>query len=154
MSFHSRQSLSVNFFHVSLGLPAPGLPSICISHAVLIAPQDRSTCPNQRCKMRLRSSSLASSSLDLTVASSSGLIQLICLISDHGPIMALQALQVRLGQWPSLTGMEHGAPHIRAVYMATVLFERWQDVRTGSSSLNFFQAVISQPPPAESMSPR
>ena len=30
----------------------------------------------------------------------------------------LQALQVRLGQRPSLIGMEHGAPHARAVYMA------------------------------------
>ena len=35
-------------------------------------------------------------------------------LSDHGPIIALQALQVRLGQWPSFTGMEYGAPHARA----------------------------------------
>ena len=69
-----------------LGLPAPRLSSICISHAVLIAPLERSTCPNQRSllslKMRLRSSSssFASNSLDLTVATSSGLILLICLI--------------------------------------------------------------------------
>ena len=48
VSFHSRQSLSVSFFHVSLGLPAFRLPSICISHAVLIAPLERSTCTNQR----------------------------------------------------------------------------------------------------------
>ena len=86
MSFHSRQSLSVSFFHVSLGLPASGLPSIYISHAVLIAPLERSTCPNQRSllslKMRLRSSSssFASNSLDLTVATSSGLILQMCLI--------------------------------------------------------------------------
>ena len=86
MSFHSRQSLSVSFFHVSLSLPAPGLPSICISHAVLIAPLERSTCPNQRSllslKMRSRfsSSSFASNSLDLTLATSSGLILQICLI--------------------------------------------------------------------------
>ena len=40
VSFHSPQSFSVSFFHVSLGLPAPGLPSICISHAVLSAPLD------------------------------------------------------------------------------------------------------------------
>ena len=40
-------------------------------------------------------------------------------LSDHGPIIALQALQVRLGQWPSFTGIEHGAPHSRAVYIAT-----------------------------------
>ena len=86
MSFHSRQSLSVSFFQVSLGLPAPRLPSICISHAVLIAPLECSTCPNQRSllslKMRSRSSSssFASNSLDLTVATSSGLILQICLI--------------------------------------------------------------------------
>ena len=86
VSFHSRQSLSVSFFHVGLGLPAPSLPSICISHAVLIAPLERSTFPNQRSllslKMRLRSSSssFASNLLDLTVATSSGLILQICLI--------------------------------------------------------------------------
>ena len=33
----------------------------------------------------------------------------------------LQALQVRLSKWPSFTGMEHGAPHARAVHMATGL---------------------------------
>ena len=86
MSFHSRQSLSVSFFHVSLGLPAPSLPSICLSHDVLIAPLEHSTCPNQRSvlslKMRSRSSSssFASNSLDLTVATSSGLILQICMI--------------------------------------------------------------------------
>ena len=32
-------------------------------------------------------------------------------LSDHGPIIVLQALQVRLGKWPSFTGMEHGASH-------------------------------------------
>ena len=42
-----------------------------------------------------------------------------------------------------------------------VLKERWHEEKTGSSSLNFFQAVFtrvvvesSQPPAAESMSPR
>ena len=61
VSFHSRQSFSVSFFHVCWGLPVPRLPSICISYAVLIAPLERSTCPNQRSllslKMRSRSSS-------------------------------------------------------------------------------------------------
>ena len=86
MSFHSRQSFSVSFFHVSLGLTAPRLPSICISHAVLTALLERSTCPNQRSllslKMRLRSSSssFASNWLDLTVATSLGLMLQICLI--------------------------------------------------------------------------
>ena len=40
---------------------------------------------------------------------------------DYGPIVALQALQVCPGQCPSFTGMEHGAPRARAVYMATGL---------------------------------
>ena len=86
MSFHSRQSLSISFFHVSLGLPAPRLPSICLSHAVLIAPLECSTFPNQpsllSLKMRSRSSSssFAINSLDLAVATSSGLILQICLI--------------------------------------------------------------------------
>ena len=53
MSFHSRQSLSVSSFQVSLGLPAPCLPSIWISHAVLIAPLEPSTCPNQRSLLSL-----------------------------------------------------------------------------------------------------
>ena len=80
------QSLSVSFFHVSLSLPSPCLPSICISHAVLIVPLKRSTCPNQRSLLSLKmrskssSSSFASNSLDLTVATSSGLILQICLI--------------------------------------------------------------------------
>ena len=84
-SFHSRQSFSVSFFHVSLGLPAPRLPSICISHAVLTAPLERSTWPKQRIllslKMRSRStsSSFASNWLDLTVASSFCLMLQICL---------------------------------------------------------------------------
>ena len=48
MSFHSRQSFSISFFHVSLGKSVPRLPSICISHAVQTAPLERSTCQNQR----------------------------------------------------------------------------------------------------------
>ena len=32
VSFHSRQSFSVSFFHVGLGLPAPRLPSIGIQY--------------------------------------------------------------------------------------------------------------------------
>ena len=74
-------------------------------------------------------------------------------------------LEAGLCYWPSFTGMEHCAPHIRAVHTATCLErkvarrENWE--RTGFSSLNFFQTVFtrvvvesSQPPAAESMSPR
>ena len=61
VSFHSRQSFYVSFFLVCLGLPAPRLPSICISYAVLIAPLKRATCPDQQSllslKMRSRSTS-------------------------------------------------------------------------------------------------
>ena len=39
--------------------------------------------------------------------------------SDHGPTIALQAQQVRLGKWPSFTGTEHGALHARAVHMVS-----------------------------------
>ena len=44
-------------------------------------------------------------------------------LSDHCPVISLQTLEVRLCQWPSLAGMEHCAPHTRAVHMATC-FER------------------------------
>ena len=82
--------------------------------------------------------------------------------SDHCPVISLQMLEVWLCEWPSLIGMEYCAPHTRAVHMRPhVLKERWREERTGSSSLSFFQAVFtcvvlgsSQPPAAESMSPR
>ena len=59
--------------------------------------------------------------------------------------------------------MEHWAPHTRAVHMAMCLEREVVGglERPGSSSLSFFQAVFihvvvesSQPPAAESMSPR
>ena len=146
VSFHSRQSFSVSFFHVCLGLPAPCLPSICISYAVLIAPLERATCPNQRSllslKMRSRSSSwsFASSSLDLTLATSSGLILQICLI------MAL-SLRCKRCRFVLVSGQVSLAWSmvLRTQELYTwpqILWERWRDVRTGSSSLNFFQACI------------
>ena len=44
-------------------------------------------------------------------------------LSDHCPVISLQTLEVRLCQWPSLTGMEHCAPHTRDVHTA-MCFER------------------------------
>ena len=44
-----------------------------------------------------------------------------CRSEDHCPVISLQTLEVWLCQWPSLTGMEHCTPHIRAVHMATCL---------------------------------
>ena len=99
-------SPSVSFMLVWASLP-PHLPSVCISHAVLTAPLELSTCPNQQSlislKMRLRSSisSFTSSSLDLTVTTSSGLILQIYLI------IALQALQV--SSWSMAKFHWHGA---------------------------------------------
>ena len=125
MSFHSRLSFSVSFFHVSLGLPVARLPSSCISYAVITAQLESSTCPNQRSHLsinmrsRSSSSSFARSSLDLIMATFSVLILQVCLIMAR--VTALQALQVCLGQWPSFTDMEHDATHGRAVYMATGL---------------------------------
>ena len=149
MSFHSQQSFSISFFHVSfksLGLTAPRLPSICISHVVLTAPLERSICPNQRSLLSQNEVEVIKlESLDLTVATSSHSSGLISTpdLSDHGPTIALQ---VRLGQWPSFTGLVSEVEGCE---------------NPGSSSLNFFQAVftrvvtvISQPPPADSMSTR
>ena len=119
MGFHSRQSFSISFFHVSLGLPASRLPSICVSHAVLIAPLECSTCPNKR-------SLLSQNEIEvLKLSFGPYLSHFLWLdtaeLSDHGPIIVLQALEVHLGQWRSFTGQEHGALQARAVYMATGL---------------------------------
>ena len=40
--------------------------------------------------------------------------------------------------------MEHDTPHARAVYMVTGLIREMSEVRTGSSSMNFFQAVSTR----------
>ena len=132
-----------------------------MSKAVLTAPLERSTCPYQRSllsfSMRSRSSILsrASSSVDLMVAVSCGLILQICLII---------ALSFRCRRWRQgfVTGQDSLAWSIalRTHVLYTwprVLKERWREERTGFSSLNFFQAVFtgvlvesSQPPAAES----
>ena len=82
----SLRSLSVSCFQVILGLPGPRFPLTCMSKAVLTAPLECSTCPYHRSilsfSMRSRSSipSRVSSSVDLMVAVSCGLILQICLI--------------------------------------------------------------------------
>ena len=164
-SFHALQSLSVSCFHVILGLPSPCFPSICMSKAVLTAPLERSTCPYHRSLLsfRMRSRSLmpsrTSSSLDLVVTMSCGLILQVCRII---------ALSFRCKCWRF--GFVNGqvwlawsiALHTQELYTwPRVLKERWREERTGSRSMNFFQAVFtcvvvesSQPPAAESMSPK
>ena len=109
--------------------------------------------------MRSRSSmpSRTSSSLDLVVTMSCGLTLQICLIIAlsfrcrrrrfsfvNGQISLAWSIALR-------TQKLYTRPH--------VLKERWREERTGSRSLNFFQAVFtrvvdesSQPPAAESMS--
>ena len=78
-SHHNRQPFSVSFFQFSL--PPP--PLICISYAVLTAPLECFTCPNHQSllslKMRLsmRSSSFASSSIDLTASAGSNCIEVL-----------------------------------------------------------------------------
>ena len=82
-------------------------------------------------------------------------------LSDHCPVILLQMLVVWLCQWPSLIVMEHCTLHTRAIHVAMLLEKEVWEERTGSSSLNFFQAVFtcvliesSQPSAAESMSAR
>ena len=148
-----------------LGLHGPCFPSTCMSKAVLTAPLECSTCPYHRSLLsfRMRSRSLmpsrTSSSLDLVVTMSCGLTLQICLII---------ALSFRCRRWRF--GFVNGqvslawsiALRTQELYkQSRVLRERWREERTGSRSLNFFQAVFtlvvvesSQPPAAESMSPR
>ena len=146
-SFHSLQSLSVSCFQVILGLPGPRFPLTCMSKAVLTAPLERSTCPYQRSllsfSMRSRSAipSRASSSVDLMVAVSCGLTLQVCLII---------ALSFRCRPWRQgfVTGQVSLAWSIalrtHELYtQSRVLKERWQEERTGFSSLNFFQAVFT-----------
>ena len=112
-------------------------------------------------RMRSRSSILshASSSLDLVVTMSCSLTLQICLIialsfcSRHWRFGFVNG-QVSLAWIIALCTQE-------LYTWPSVLKERWHEERTGSSSLNFFQAVFiravvesSQPPAAESMSPR
>ena len=125
----------------------------------------RNTCPYHQSllsfRMRSRSSmpSHTSSSLDLVVTMSCGLTLQICLII---------ALSFRCRRWRF--GFVNGQVSLAwSIVLRTqelytqprVLKERWREERTGSRSLNFFQAVFtrvvvesSQPPAAESMSPR
>ena len=98
--------------------------------------------------------SCANSSLDLVRPD-------VADLSNHCPVIPLQMLEV---------GFVNGHVSLAwSIVLRTqelytrpcVLKERWREERTGSSSLNFFQAVFtrvvvesSQPPAAESMSLR
>ena len=157
--------LSASCFHVILGLPGPSFPSTCRSKAVLTAPLEHSTYPYQRSllsfRMRSRSSmpSHASSSLDLVVTMSCSLTLQICLIIT----LSFCCRRWRFGFVNGQVSLEWSiALRTQELYtQPCVMKERWREERTGSSSLNFFQAVFtrvvvesSQLPAAESMSPR
>ena len=154
-SFHSLQSLS----------PGPRFPSTCMSKAVLTAPLERSTCPYHRSllsfRMRSRSSmpshTSTCSSLDLVVTMSCGLTLQICLIIA----LLFRCRCWRFGFVNGQVSLAWSIAHrTQELYTRPcVLKERWHEERTGSRSLNFFQAVFrrvvvesSQPPAAESMS--
>ena len=92
---------------VSATLAWASLSLICISHAVLTAPLERSTCLIQRSllslKMRSRSSSssFASNLLDLTMATSSGLMMQICLIMALSLCCKLVLVSGQVSAWHS-----------------------------------------------------
>ena len=103
--------------------------------------------------------SRASSSVDLMVAVSCGLTLQICLIIA----LSFRCRHWRLGFVIGQVSLAwSNALHTHELYTGPhVLKERWREERTGFSSLNFFQGVFirvvvgsSQPPAAESMSPR
>ena len=116
----------------------PTLSSTCMSKAVLTA--YRWSPLSFRMRSRSSMPSRASSSLDLVVTMSCGLTLID--LSHHCPIILLQTLEVWLCQWPSLTGIEHYLPHTEMYTQPHVLKDRWPEERTGSSFLNFFQAVF------------
>ena len=140
-------AIPVSCFHIILGLPGPCFPSTCMSQAVLTAPLERFMCQYLQSlhsfRMRSRSSmpSCANSSMDLMVTMSCGLTLQICLII---------ALSFRCRRWRF--GFVNGqvslawsiALRTQEVYTwPRVLKERWWEERTGSRSLNFFQAVFT-----------
>ena len=160
---HSLQSLSNSYFHDIFGLPGLCFPSTYRSKAVLTAPLEHSTFQWSLLSfgMRLRSlmPSRTSSSLDLVVTMSCGLTLQICLIIAMSFCCRRWRFGFVNGQVPLARSI---VPRTQDLYMwLLVLKERWWEERTGSRSLNFFQAVFtcvvvesSQPPAAESMSPR
>ena len=117
MRVDSRElQLSVSCFHVILGLPGSRFPSTCMSQSVLTAPLEHSTSFRMRSRASMPNSA-SSSGLD----GDSILQHDIADLSDRCPAILLQLLEVWLCQWPSLSGMEHCAPHTRAVHAATCL---------------------------------
>ena len=126
----------------------------CLHHLSVPCPYQRSLV-SFRMRSRFSKPSHATSSLDLMVTMFCGLILQICLI------IAL-SFRCRCCKFCFVNGQVSLAWSIALHTQDTwphVLKERWWGERTGSSSLNFFQAVFtrvvvesSQPLAAESMS--
>ena len=131
----------------------------------LTARLECSTCPYQRSllsfRMRSRSSmpSWASSSVDLMVAVSCGLLLQSCLIIAL--IFPYRCWRLSFVNGQVSLAWSIALCTLELYTWPNVMKERWREERTGIGSLNFFQAFLtrvvvksSQPPPAESMSPR
>ena len=135
-----------------------------MSKTVLTAPLEHSTCPYQwsllSFRMRSRSSmpSRASSSLYLVMTVSYGLTLQICLIIALSFCCILWRFGFVNGQVSLAWSIALCTQELYT--QQRVLKERWQEEKTGSSSMNFFQAVFtrvvesSQPLAAKTMSPR
>ena len=141
---------------LSINLYVKGCLDCTIGAFHISIPSESSLLQNE---VQILNANRASSSLDLVVTMSCGLTLQICLII---------ALSFRRRCWR--VGFVNGqvslawsiALRTQELYTGPrVLKERWCEERTGSRSLNFLQAVFtrvvvetSQPPAAESMSPR
>ena len=148
-------------FPCHLGSPRP---TLSINLAVLTALLEHFICPYHQSlfsfRIRSRSSmpSCTNSSLDLVVTMSCSLTLQICLIIT----LSFRCRHRRFGFVNGQVSLTWSiALRTQELYTGPrVLKERWHKERTGSRSLNFFQAVFihvvvesSHPPAAESMSP-
>ena len=146
-------------FPCHLGPPRPTLSINLYVKGCLTAPLERSTCLYHRSflsfRMRSRSSmsSHTSSSLDPVVT-----LQIRLIIA-----LLFRCRRWRFGFVNGQVSLARSiAPRTQELYTwPRVLKVRWSEERTGSRSLNFFQVVYtcvvvesSQPPAAESMSPK
>ena len=143
----------------------PPRPTLSINLYVLTALLECSTCPYHwsllSFRMRSRSSMprRTSSSMDLVVTMSCGLTLQICLIIA----LSFCCRRWRFGFVNGQVSLAWSiALRTQELYtQPCVLKERWHEERTGSRSFNSFQVVFthvvvesSQPPAAESLSPR
>ena len=133
--FHSLQSLSVSCFPAILGLPGPRFPSTCVWKAVLTAPMERFTCPDPQCQVALEAHQTWWWQC-LVAWHCRSVWSLPChSAADVGGL----ALSMAKSHWPGALPSAHKS----FTHGHSVLKERWREARTGTSSLNFFQAVFT-----------